>query len=91
MLINYLKILSSQKLGGNQLPVFAVLSSKNITFYESESPETHYLKDLALNDIHFLEVYIVTAILEGGWREAPTEHMPLKLTFITNNLFNYLG
>ena len=58
-LINNIKILSSQKLGGNQLPVFAVLSSKNITFYESESPETHYLKDLALNDIHFLEVYII--------------------------------
>ena len=48
-----------QKLGGQQIPVFAVLSSKNITFYESENPDTHYLKDLALNDIHFLEVRLL--------------------------------
>ena len=39
--------------------MFAVLSSKNITFYESENPDTHYLKDLALNDIHFLEVRLL--------------------------------
>ncbi|XP_063679272.1 serine/threonine-protein kinase D1-like isoform X10 [Bolinopsis microptera] len=62
----------SEKLGGNQLPVFAVLSSKNITFYESESPETHYLKDLALNDIHFLEVESTTT--NGALFDIHTNH-----------------
>ena len=35
--------------------MFMVLSSKNLTFYESEDPGTVYLKDLPVNEIHFLE------------------------------------
>ncbi|KAL5258731.1 hypothetical protein ACHWQZ_G009257 [Mnemiopsis leidyi] len=62
----------SEKLGGQQIPVFAVLSSKNITFYESENPDTHYLKDLALNDIHFLEVESTTT--NGALFDIHTNH-----------------
>ena len=35
--------------------MFAVLSSKNLTFYETDKSDQVYLKDLALNDIQFLE------------------------------------
>jgi len=48
------KFTQAEKLGLEPLPCFAILSYKNITFYEKEV-DSIYLKDLPLNDIHFLE------------------------------------